>query len=255
MGVATRKGATVMIMGEKETFLIRVLMKKIQDAGMETTYVQSKGDSIGNEIMMVDFVVYYMEANEKLDTEFLRLLSEQLATLMKQIIIIGEKTDIDFCRRYLKDSVILDSIPRPLDTEKFVKKLTSYSRRGGAVNSFKRNILIIDDDPAYMNVVHEWLKDEYTVIMTTSADQAFGWLMSHTPDLILLDYEMPKVSGPEVLSQLRAVPEYSKLPVFFLTGKSDRESVMQVMSMKPQNYILKSVGREDLKQKLEAFFH
>ncbi|MBR4707500.1 MAG: response regulator, partial [Pseudobutyrivibrio sp.] len=73
-------------------------------------------------------------------------------------------------------------------------------------------------------------------------------------DLILLDYEMPITDGPQVLEMLRQDDETAKIPVFFLTGRDDKESVVKVLDLKPEGYILKTVTRDELMNKLKVFF-
>ena len=65
---------------------------------------------------------------------------------------------------------------------------------------------------------------------------------------------MPVTNGPQVLEMLRSDPDTRSIPVMFLTGKSDKESVMQVLALKPEGYFLKSIKREELLEKLQEFF-
>jgi CheY-like chemotaxis protein len=65
---------------------------------------------------------------------------------------------------------------------------------------------------------------------------------------------MPVTSGPQVLEMLRSDDETKNIPVMFLTGKSDKESVMKVVALKPEGYFLKSIQREELLEKLHEFF-
>ena len=90
--------------------------------------------------------------------------------------------------------------------------------------------------------------------MATSGMRAIKWLAGNTVDLILLDYEMPITDGPQVLEMLRQDPETAKIPVFFLTGKDDKESVVKVLDLKPDGYILKTVTKDELMNKLKVFF-
>ena len=90
--------------------------------------------------------------------------------------------------------------------------------------------------------------------MANSGLQAIKWLGKNKADLILLDHEMPVTSGPQVLEMLRSDPETASIPVMFLTGKSDKESVMAVLSLRPEGYFLKTIEREELLQQLKDFF-
>jgi DNA-binding NarL/FixJ family response regulator len=53
---------------------------------------------------------------------------------------------------------------------------------------------------------------------------------------------------------LRSEEETKHIPVMFLTGKGDKESVMAVVALRPEGYFLKTIQREELLEKLQAFF-
>jgi len=103
-------------------------------------------------------------------------------------------------------------------------------------------------------MVREWLKGSYKVSMANSGLQAIKWLGKNHADLILLDHEMPVTSGPQVLEMLRNDPETSSIPVMFLTGKGDKESVMKVVALRPEGYFLKTIQKEELLAKLQEYF-
>ena len=67
----------------------------------------------------------------------------------------------------------------------------------------------MDDDPTFLKLVKNWLEEEYKVTIVNSGMQAITYLATNTPDLILLDYEMPVTSGPQVLEMIRSDPELS----------------------------------------------
>ena len=80
------------------------------------------------------------------------------------------------------------------------------------------------------------------------------YLAENKPDLILLDYEMPVTSGPQVLEMIRNETNVDSIPVIFLTGKGDRESVMKVLELKPDGYLLKSTEKAALLKSIADFF-
>ena len=65
---------------------------------------------------------------------------------------------------------------------------------------------------------------------------------------------MPVTTGPQVLEMIRSDDTLADLPVMFLTGKSDRESIMNVLALKPAGYQLKSNSKEQLLLNIEQFF-
>ena len=118
--------------------------------------------------------------------------------------------------------------------------------------SDKKKILIIDDDPIYVHTINIWLHDTYDVIMTTSSEQAFEYLSTDLPDLILLDYALPVMPGPQILERLRDDRMTGQIPVMILTGNNDRESIMRILSLEPADYLLKTITKEELISKIEA---
>ncbi|OQA21879.1 MAG: Chemotaxis protein CheY [Firmicutes bacterium ADurb.Bin354] len=118
----------------------------------------------------------------------------------------------------------------------------------------KRCILVVDDDTTYLRTIRGWLKDSYRVGMANSGMQALTWLAGNTPDLILLDYDMPVTDGPQVLKMIHGEPGSSDIPVMFLTGRSDKKSIMKVLSLKPAGYLLKSIDRNTLLETLDNYF-
>ena len=76
--------------------------------------------------------------------------------------------------------------------------------------------------------------------------QAITYLLKTPVDLILLDYDMPVVDGPQVLQMLRQENATKDIPVVFLTGVGTKEEVERVMALHPSGYILKSTTRDNL---------
>ena len=73
----------------------------------------------------------------------------------------------------------------------------------------------------------------------------------HT-DLVLVDYEMPEMRGPEVLEQIRSNRDTKNIPVIFLTGIADRDKIQQALALNPQGYILKPTDKKTLREKISA---
>nr|MCR5429582.1 response regulator [Lachnospiraceae bacterium] len=117
-----------------------------------------------------------------------------------------------------------------------------------------KHILLVDDDVTFLKMMQDWLSGTYTVTIARSGMQAITYIANHTPDLILLDYDMPITSGPQVMEMIRSEPNSTDIPIIFLTGKSDRESVMKVMQLKPQGYLLKNMNRTELLKSVGDFF-
>ena len=102
--------------------------------------------------------------------------------------------------------------------------------------------------------IENWFGGRYDVITANSGVMAMKYLETNRPDLVLLDYEMPDCDGREVLTMIRKEKRLTTLPVMFLTGKDDRESVMKAMALKPERYLLKTMESEQIIAVVDDFF-
>ena len=86
----------------------------------------------------------------------------------------------------------------------------------------KKLVLVVDDNPSHIHVVHSILKDDYKIRIATNGARALDLAQAKPlPDLILLDVMMPDMDGYEVCGQLKANPETRDIPVIFLTLKME----------------------------------
>ena len=243
----------MIIIGEKETFIIRVLKNKIQDAGVDCDFVPCSVNDINSSISDMSLIILYLDDGVLTHEDVLHFLVDNMEEKNIQMMLVGEQQDVAYVCDHVPGDLIYHTFNRPIDNNEFVKKVMDYYMKMDA-GEFKKSILIVDDDPQYLALVREWLKGKYKVSMANSGLQAIKWLGKNKVDLILLDHEMPVTSGPQVLEMLRSDEETKSIPVMFLTGKGDKESVMSVVALKPEGYFLKSIKREDLLEKLEEFF-
>lgn len=114
----------------------------------------------------------------------------------------------------------------------------------------KPKILLVDDSPLFLRQIKGMLVEKYDVEMATSADKAILMLDRVQPDLILLDYEMPGTNGREFLMKLRKMPVFKSIPVIFLTAVADKGHIRDVLSLRPDGYILKPVSKKDLLKRI-----
>lgn len=239
--------------GEKESFIIRVLMKKVEDEGISCDFVPCTIDSINEAWKDAKLIAIYMEEDKRPRDDVLHFLKDNLDERDTRVIPVGDQRSVSFVYDHMPGELIFKSFVRPVDNADFASGVVDYFSRMEA-GEYKKSILVVDDDPQYLGLVRQWLKDTYKVAMVSSGLQALKYLGKNPVDLILLDYEMPVTSGPQVLEMLRSESETENIPVMFLTGKSDKESVMKVVALRPEGYFLKSIQREELLEKLHEYF-
>ncbi len=166
--------------------------------------------------------------------------------------LIGDINELATLRDVVPKHLIKREYQRPIDVKVVVSEMDEYIRFYG--NHTKKKVLVVDDSGAMLRNVKGWLEDRYQVILANSGAMAIKYLSTNRPDLVLLDYEMPVVNGKQVLEMIRTESEFSNIPVMFLTSKNDRESIEQVMALKPEGYILKTTKPEQIVQMIDEFF-
>ncbi len=116
---------------------------------------------------------------------------------------------------------------------------------------YRRHILAVDDDAQQLLQIKEHLKEFYDVTLVGSGSDALRFLKKKRVDLILLDYLMPEMDGPEVINEIRKHRELEDIPVMFLTGVKERDKVIKTLvDIKPQGYIVKPSRKSELVAKI-----
>ena len=198
-------------------------------------------------------VILFMSEELESMPETLVYLKDTIQDKDIGLILIGDQPQYEAVTRTIPETEVMKWFERPLDIDKLLEEVSIYLDENSDEN-MKKTILIVDDDITYLRTVYEWLKSDYHVGMASSGVQAISFLAKNKTDLILLDYEMPIVNGPQVLSMLKSDSETGQIPVMFLTGHGDRESVMSVVGLKPVDYLLKTIDSSALRKKLRLFF-
>ena len=80
----------------------------------------------------------------------------------------------------------------------------------------EKRILVVDDDQNMLQLLYTFLRDSYRVTTVTNGQEALDAIRQEMPDLMLLDYLMPGMTGKETLEIIRKDEELKDLPVFFL---------------------------------------
>ena len=243
----------ILIISEAETFSVRGLEMKLKGLGADTVYAAPKIKDIESKCEDTDLVILYTDENVDDTAEALVYLKDHCIERDEQVIVVGTRQEYDSVIRFMTGSCVLGFFERPLDMNALLDTVESYLSEE-AVHERRKSILIVDDDVSYMSMIFDWLKDKYRVSMANSGMQAITWLAKNHADLILLDYEMPITPGPQVLEMIRSEAQTSDIPVMFLTGKNDKESIMKVLSLKPVDYLLKTIDRPGLHEKVDRFF-
>jgi diguanylate cyclase (GGDEF)-like protein len=110
----------------------------------------------------------------------------------------------------------------------------------------KQRILIIDDDPDIRDVLNLSLSEYYAISAAGNGKEGLEMVKSKNPDLIITDYNMPVMSGPEFCHQLRRDILLRHLPIIMLTGKSETKDMVTGIESGADDYLVKPFEPETL---------
>lgn len=142
------------------------------------------------------------------------------------------------------DEPVHKSLYNYCDSEKVLFDAIESNSIGenGTNGRHKKHILIVDDDRTILKMLKSALEENYEVTTMVNGVLVEKFLSAKSVDLIILDYEMPVKTGADVIRELKASDRSNKVPVCFLTGVDQHEKIMEILSLKPDAYMLKPVN-------------
>ena len=119
-----------------------------------------------------------------------------------------------------------------------------------------KTIAVVDDDEETRMILYNYLlsEDGFNVKVFESGFALIEYCRTSTPDLILMDIEMPGLSGIETFDRIKAMKKMSAVPIVFLTGKEDRNTVLKCIGKGADGYMVKPVLRANLVSKIKEIF-
>ncbi len=110
-----------------------------------------------------------------------------------------------------------------------------------------KTILVVDDNGVALTLVKNILSDTYTVVTAKSGEECLQFLASHACDMILLDINMPKLSGVETLKKLKENELTAEIPIIFVTGETDPELERECFELGAYDVIMKPFQKTTLR--------
>jgi len=116
-----------------------------------------------------------------------------------------------------------------------------------------QRVLAVDDSLTYLNEITEALRTEgYEVLAAHSGEEALELLRVEAVDCVLLDLNMPGLSGNQTCRRIKQNPEWRDLPVLVLTGVEERAAMIEGLSFGADDYIHKSADKDVIKARVRA---
>ena len=119
------------------------------------------------------------------------------------------------------------------------------------MDSGKKTIFLVDDDVTNLAIGSAALNQSYKTFTMNSGARLLKMLQSHTPDLILLDIEMPEMDGYETIKLLKSNEQTKNILVIFLTAQNNSGSELKGLSLGAIDYIIKPFSPPLLLKRIE----
>ncbi|MCR5626929.1 MAG: response regulator [Lachnospiraceae bacterium] len=192
-----------------------------------------------------DCIVVYVEAIRRQKLFSLMDLREDDAFAELPLLLISDEDD-----RIIFEQNVEPKQDFQVDISASIKDIRLIIDRMIEASDRQKHILVVDDDVTALKTIRTYIEDKFKVTSVKSGRLAVKFLEKQVPDCILLDCFMPDLNGAQTLQIIRNMENGRKVPVVFLTGNSDKQMVMNCLSLHPSGFLLKPVKREDLIAKL-----
>lgn len=244
---------SVLLIGDTKSFMVNAVAKGLKGEGFFVQQTLPDMNDINHLEEIPSIWVMYLDDKVEEQGELLVYIKDKIIEHRLYFFFIGNPGEITDAEAYLPPEMVRESFARPLNLGSFAAALDdAFADETRA--SEKKKILIIDDNPTTLHNLQAQLEKKYRVFIASSGINGISFLVKQPVDLILLDYEMPVADGPQVMEMMKQDSSLSSIPIMFLTGKSDKESVVKAVALKPVKYLLKTMAAEDLIKEIDSFF-
>ena len=117
----------------------------------------------------------------------------------------------------------------------------------------KLRVLIVEDEDTLIELLkYNFKKEGYTVETATDGESALDKILFKSPDLIILDWMLPKLSGIELCRQIRNTKQIKNIPVIMLTARGEERDRLKGLEMGADDYVTKPFSINELLARAKA---
>ena len=125
--------------------------------------------------------------------------------------------------------------------------LESVRELNALAEHVRPTVLVVDDDELQWKLVSIILAAEnFQLLFACGGLEALNILRKARPDLILMDVQMPDMDGIETMRRLKTVPQFSRVPVIMITGKSEKSVLTESLKAGASGFLVKPFERDTL---------
>lgn len=116
----------------------------------------------------------------------------------------------------------------------------------------KKSLLIVDDEPSICLILEHYFGADFNVVVKGNGLEAMHWLeQGNSPDVIVADYDMPLMDGPDFIRQIRASSRYRDVGMIILSGKDSTSDKIKCLRLGADDYMVKPFNPEELSLRIQ----
>jgi len=122
------------------------------------------------------------------------------------------------------------------------------------LSSLPKTVLVVEDNELNMKLFHDLLDAHgYSVVQACNADEAMEMARAHSPDLILMDIQLPEISGLEVTKWMKADEELATIPIIAVTAFAMKGDEERIRAGGCEDYVAKPISVTNFVDKVKRY--
>ncbi len=118
-------------------------------------------------------------------------------------------------------------------------------------------ILVVDDSRIIRSILRNILQDRNIsadeIFDAADGSEALNFMLENDVDMVLLDWNMPKLNGLELLKSVRSIPKYKNTPIIMVTSEAAKYNVMEAIKAGVTEYVVKPITATKVLEKIDKF--
>jgi len=182
--------------------------------------------------------------------EVLKKLNQHMMYCDIPVIILSSRNDRKTLNTVLELGAV-DFIAKPFADNNLIECIEYQLNPYG--NLPKRPVLlVVDDNPSILKSVKHILEDRYRIYLLQESQKVGEFLKRISPDLFLLDCNMPGLSGYDLVPVIRSSELHKKTPIVYLTSDGTIDNLSAAIASGASDFIVKPINEITLREKLET---